>query len=456
MKRLALASLGLWASVSSASLVRADSVAYVVNEQTASISVVDVGAGSTLNHFSTAPGFHPAEAVLDAKSGRLFVAGDGRLMGYDARLPDGRGRSETLAPEANQTCLALDDVGRRVFMTHKRTTGVDGLVTEFKIADPLNPVAVSHTVPGVLDLRLAAWDAKFKRLYVVAADGRVARTSPGSWTWSTVAGAGAPLAAGIIADPANGGVWIATRFPGRIVRITDAGARSQTDLPGARAPRGMSWDGSSALLVAMEDLAQVWSFNTATGSSSVAMSTDPSPVDAGRAANGRIVSANRVGDHQNGSATIGPSPIRTAFAQENPVALVLADIPRLTADPTSASYCYNQLGDNSEKTFTVSNTKLSRSSLNIAAPTIVGLNPGNYVVTTTGCNAATLAWGAACSFKVRFYAQGPSVELPPPFPGTGFRPPTWPAEIRVTATNDSTVDLRIPVRGALSASLCPL
>src|SRR5262245_13313297 len=104
MRSLALAILAL-AGVTElvSSQAHADPVAFVVNEDAASISAVDVNAAALINHFSTqgtnpsSSGLNPQEAVFDPRSGRLFVAADNRLMGFNGRLADGSDRSQTPA-----------------------------------------------------------------------------------------------------------------------------------------------------------------------------------------------------------------------------------------------------------------------------------------------------------------------------------------------------------------------
>ncbi len=462
MRRVTRAFLAFAACVSLGRVTLADPVAYVVNEESFSVSVVDVNASLSRFVFNTngtnpaTSGTHPSEIVFDRTSGRLFVSGQNRLMGFDALLPDGRGRSETPAQD-RASCLALDETGRRVFMSHRTIGGsTDGLVTEFSILDPRNPVATQRTVPGVPELRFIAWDSRYRRVYVVEQNGRVVRTDPDTWTWRVVAGAGAPLPGGIIADPA-GGVWIATRFPGRMVRVTEPGVRTQFNLTGTNAPADMSWDPNTpnTLLIAMEDQALIWSFNTVTGANQGVAGTDMSPVDAGRIA-GKFVSANKVNGNTNGSVTIG-APFSRVGVGVNPVAMVLVDIGRLTAEPAGATYCYNQAGDVSTKTFRIQNTRLDGMPLSVTTPAVVGpaVNADNYTVTSTGCNAATLAWGATCTFNVHFVAEGPSSQPPPIFPIGPFQPATWPAEIVVGASNDASAVVRIPVRAGLSATLCP-
>lgn len=466
MRRVTLATLAIAGIALATATAHADPVAFVVNADSASISVVDVNAGTALGTFSTrgnprATGQEPSDVIFDAKSGRLFVSASGRLMSYNGRVPDGRGLIE-VAAQGQPSALALDDAGRRIFMAHEDLgLGLpDGFITEFSIADPLNPVAVAqHTVRGLPDLRFIAWDPKFKRVYVMEEDGRVARTDAGptNWVFMLVGGAGVTAPGGILADPNAGGVWLSGRGTmGRIMRITEPGLISTaTTLSRGGQPRAMSWDPGTAnsLLLAVQDINEVRSFNTVTNLTSLALATGVAPVDAAKIGT-KVVSANRVASNVNGSVSITGGA--TASTEIKPVAIAVADLPPLFPEPSTATYCYNFAGDSSVKTFTVQNTRLSRLSAVIADPTMAGLNPTNYAV--TGCHNVTLAWGASCTFTVRFSAQPPSIEPPPAFPPPivgGFRPATWPAEIVVASTNAPIVSVRIPVRAALQVAACP-
>lgn len=486
--RVYLAQAALLAILSAGGAAQADPVGYVVNEDSNSVSVIDINAGvtratvSTYDGYSPNAGKAPRDVVVDPRSGRVFVAVQHRLVSFDGRLSMNRMPGEMVAGyhevrqndmvydmaltgvQNESSGLALDDAGRRIFMCHEEIGSHPwGYIHEFSILDPANPKGVrQHTLPDVPDLRFIAWDAKFQRLYVVADDGTIVRASSaglgGDLSFTTLfqGSAGAPNPGGILADP-SGGIWVTSRVPAKLVRIDASGIRTEYAVPGAQHPRGMAFDRSvpANLLIAVDDLDRVKRFTPGTGTFAAdAMSTGDRPQDVAVTLGGAKVSANR---HASGNGSITRDGTSFAITQVKSTALAIADVPRLMADPGSHSFCYNRTGDVAYKSFKVQNLRPDRLPVTLAPVRFGGLNPTNYQIYATStssntCHAARLEWGQTCSFTLKFTASGPSNQ-PPPLFGSGFQVAYWPAEAIVTST-DALSTARISLRGALNLNPC--
>jgi DNA-binding beta-propeller fold protein YncE len=487
--RVQAAAIALLAGASSAG---ADPAAYVVNADSHTVSVVDVAGNLTRANIPTwdgvspSAGREPSDAVVDPRSGRVFVSANHRLVSFDGRLARDRAGNETLAAwrsaigwhEVSQndpaydmgmtgvqdeaSGLALDEAGRRLFMSHEEIGTIpNGFIHEFSIADPASPKGVKrHDVSGARDLREIAWDARYQQLYVVADDGTILRASStglGNLSFTTLfqGSAGAPNPGGILVDPA-GGIWLTSRAPGKLVRIAANGTRTEYPIAGAQHPRGLAFDrGTPAnLLIAIDDLDKVKRFTIATGSFADAMSTDDRPQDVGVTLANQKLSANRFASG-NGSVTRDGMSIATT--QEKSIAMEVTDVGRLTAQPASHAFCYNRPGDvAAPKTFTIRNTRLDRQMMTLGGAQVGGSNPANYTLTSDSCNA-TLAWGSSCSFTLRFVASGPSSQPPAsPFLNSGPQVASWPAQVTVatTAGAASPASVTIPVRGSLYLNPC--
>jgi DNA-binding beta-propeller fold protein YncE len=479
------AQAALLAILSAGGAAHADPMAYVVNEDSNSVSVIDVSAGATRATVSTWDGYSPnagkapRDVVVDPRSGRVFVAVQHRLVSFDGLRSIDRSAGQMVAGyhEVQQndpaydmlmtgvqneaSGLALDDAGRRIFMCHEAIGSHPwGYVHEFSILDPANPKGVKqHTINGVMDLRFIAWDAKYQRLYVVADDGTIVRASStglGNLSFTTLfqGSAGAPNPGGILADPA-GGIWVTSRGPGKLVRIDANGTRTEYAVPGAQHPRGLAFDRSvpANLLIAVDDLDKVKRFTPATQAFADVMTTADRPQDVGVTLAGAKVSVNR---HASGNGSITREGMNFSITQEKSTALAIADVPRLVPDPTSHSFCYNRTGDVAYKKFTVQNTRADRLPLTMAPIQLAGLNPGNYQIWTTSttpntCHAARLNWSQTCEFTVKFTASGPSNQPPSLF--GGYQAAYWPAEAIVSGT-DGLSSRRISLRGALYLNPC--
>lgn len=450
-----LASASAAIALGAADLALGDPIAYAANEESSSITVVDVNAGTVRETIVVADSFprEPRDVAIDPTSGRVFVAGDGQLISFEGRLPDGRGMSRVFS-RGDGTSLAIDNLGRRVFMTHKDLGLGYAIVSEYSISNPAAPRLVNeHWIPDMADLRLVAYDAPYARLYVVEDDGRIARTGPGNTSFTEVANAHeAP--GGILVDP-MGGVWVSIRSSsnGKLVRVPEMDPPRTFVLTGHAQPRGLAWDVlvPGTLLVAV-DAAQgkVIRFTPSTGAVAQVMSTDAKTQDVGVTPGGVRVSVNRVASSGNGTMTKNGALL--AATQAKPVALAVHELPRLSADPPSKSFCYVNYGDTAEQTFTIQNTRLDRSSIDLLPITFGGANSANYqLVGTNSCSSNRLSWGESCAFRVRFTASGPSVEPPPRF-GTALTR-SWPAEAVVSGTGGSATT-RIPLRGAYSLNSC--
>jgi streptogramin lyase len=286
--------------LSAAGAAQADPLAFVVNAGSNSLSVVDGARELTRENLAVWDGSspnatrEPKDAIYDARSGRVFVASRARLVGFDGRIADGRGRSETPARDEGSS-LALDEPGGRLFMSHEQVSPDDpnGAVSEFSLTNLAQPTLVAeHPVPGAPDLRFIAWDAKYRRVCVVDDDGAVARTEKGDLLFAVVPGASAPNPGGILADP-NGGVWVSSRMPGKLVRVTEAGAVSEHLLPNLKQqPRGLAWK-TGQILVAVEELDRVRRFNPTNLTWADEMPTGDRPQDVAVTRAGQTVSANR-------------------------------------------------------------------------------------------------------------------------------------------------------------------
>lgn len=438
-----------------AGAAQADPVAFVVNADSNSVSVVDLTREIVRANLSVWDGGspnatrEPKDALVDPRSGRLFVASRERLVSFDGRLADGRGRFEVAAQDEGSG-LALDEPGRRIFMSHEQLGNYpNGVVTEFSIANPAAPVWIAeHEIAGVPDLRFIAWDPKYRRLYVVDDDGVIARTGAGNLALAPVAGAGAPNPGGIVVDPA-GGVWVSSRGPGKLVRIAENGARSEVVVPNAaQQPRGLAWK-QGQILVAVDDIDKVRRFNPATGVWADEMTTGDRPQDVGvtQATTPQAVSANRRA--LDGSVSVANREIATT--QEKSIALAVVEVARLTPDPSAHSFCWNRAGDTDAKTFSVQNTRIDRLSVDLGTLTRGGSNPGNYSVVSDGCSAARLKWGAVCQFRLGFTASGPSIQ--PPSPWGGVQIAKWPAQVSISST-DNSATATISLQGSLNLNPC--
>jgi YVTN family beta-propeller protein len=483
----------LAAALAVAGSAHADPVAYVVNADANSVSVVDVNGNTTRANIPTwdgvspSAGRAPSDAVFDPRSGRVFVAAQHRLISFDGRYAREQAGNETLAAwrnairwhevrqndlayDALQTGvqdeasgIALDEVGRRIFMSHETIgTHPNGYVHEFSILDPANPKGVwRHEIAGITDLRFIAWDAAQRCLYVVSDDGKVVRattTGLGNLSFSTLfsGAAVAPNPGGILADP-SGGIWLTSRSgsaDGKLIRIHANGTRSDYPIPGAHHPRGLAFDRSSPpnLLIAIDDLDVVKRFTPSSGAFANAMTTDDRPQDVGVTAANQKLSVNRF---SSGNGSVTRDGARIANTQEKSIALAVAEVGRLTADPASHAFCYVRTGSTSSKTFTVRNTRPDRQMMTLGGVQIGGLNPSNYAVTASTCNA-TLHWGDSCSFTLRFTASGPSISPPSSSPYQTIQLATWPAVATVSATPASVgASVQIPLRAVPALAGCP-
>lgn len=439
-------------------VAQTDPMAIVVNRGSDGLDVIDVNAGTTWPAFASGSlGSRPTDIVYDEKSGRIFVSQSASIGSFNARLPDGRGSLPILAAGEGSS-IALDPVGRRIFVSYRSAGGgqTDGLVNEISIANPAAAVITQRTVPGMPDLTFVAWDALNRRVYVVGDDGRVARTSNAGWTWTNIGGIGVPSPGGILADP-GGGVWITGRSPARLMRFLPTDVVSTFPMNAATSPRGLNFDplDPGVIFIAVDDIARVRKYTIATNTFVDSISTDTRPYDVVKTKNGWIVSANRLsGNGTPGNVSINvPGNLaintnRTVPVNIQPVALVSINVPRLHAEPSLGSYCYRRAGDSSTRTFTLQNTRLNRAQVDLGNVTVGGLNSANYVFTGANtCNAARLNWGDTCTFTLRFTATLPSNQPPPPPLG----PPAfayWPAQVSVTSTDlraSATIGLRADV-----------
>jgi hypothetical protein len=163
------------------------------------------------------------------------------------------------------------------------------------------------------------------------------------------------------------------------------------------------------------------------------------------------VSVNRVGSTGPGTMTKNGAYLATIGAK--PVAILVHDLPRLTADPPQKTFCYQGSGDTGEQTFTIQNTRVDRLQMDLLPVAIGGSNPSNYtLVGTNTCSSQRLQWGQTCTFRVRFTAGGPSIQPPPPF-GATWASATWPAEAIVSGASGSGTT-RIPLKAALNLNSC--
>jgi hypothetical protein len=311
----------------------------------------------------------------------------------------------------------------------------------------------THSVPGVPDLRFIAWDARYRRVYVVDSNGAIARTGPGDRVFAAVAGleTAAPNPGGILADPA-GGIWVSSRNPAKLVRILENGTRTEYALANATGARGLAFDVQVAgtILMAVDDLGKVVRFTPSTGTFANAMSTDPRTQDVGVTQSGSLVSVNRVASSGPGSVTL--DGVTVATTQERSIALAVVEVAALTPDPGVHAFCYNRAGDRVERSFQVQHTAIDRRRLDLATLTVGGMNPANYAITADGCSAARLNWGDTCSFSLRFTASGPSNQPPNPFV-TGPQIATWPGEVSI-ASADASARAKIALSGRVNLNPC--
>jgi hypothetical protein len=340
-------------------------------------------------------------------------------------------------------------------MSHEQLgTQPDGVVSEFSIANAAAPIMVaSHSVPGAPDLRFIAWDARYRRVYVIDDSGAVARTGSSNLAFGIVSGleTAAPNPGGILADPA-GGIWVTSRNPGKLVRILENGTMTEYAMSGATHPRGMAFDVAvpGTILIAVDDLAQVQRFTPSTASFALVMNTDMRPQDVGVTQGGARVSANRIASSGPGTVTV--DGVSAATVQDKPVAISVVEVASLTPTPGAQTFCYNRSGDRDEKSFQLQNTAIDRRRLELATLRIGGLNPANYVITADMCSAARLNWGDTCTFSLRFTASGPSNQPPNPFV-TGPQTATWPAEVSIAST-DASASAKIALKAGLNLNPC--
>jgi hypothetical protein len=380
----------------------------------------------------------------------VFVAADGQLVSFNGRLPNPNSSlNRVWTTKGDGTSLAIDEAGRRVFMAHEEGSTGAGVISEFSIADPNAPWLVAeHAVPLSPDPRLVAFDPVYRRLYVVDDNGRITRTGPDDRIFTEMAnrqeGPG-----GILVDPSTGGVWVSIRSSanGKLARIYETGAFRQYVLTGYAQPRGMAWDVlvPGTLLVAIDSDTQgrVIRVTPSSGAIAQVMNTDPRPQDVGVSAQGARVSVNRRASGIDGTMTKDGAFL--AYTYEKPVALLVHELPRLTAEPPNKSFCYQNTGNTGEQTFAIQNTRLDGQPIDLVPIAIGGANPANYrLVGTNTCAAARLSWGQSCTFRVRFTAGGPSVQPPPPPNVVQF--PSWPAEAVVSGTAGSAATTRIPLK----------
>lgn len=448
-KQQTIARVTLVALLATASAASADPVAFVVNGDSHTVSVVDIESRQTRASISTVgqsgfSGLNPTDVLVDPRTGRVFVSSRERLVSFDGRMADGRGFYALTASDEGSG-VALDEAGWRVFMSHEQVGGsANGIVSEYSLGDPNAPAFVrEHEVVGVPDLRFIAFDARNRRVYVVDDGGAIARTHVDDMVFTRLAGVTAPNPGGILADP-NGGVWITSRTPAKLVRVFENGSRSEWTVPDAQHPRGMAWDRevAGALLIAVDDRNRIVRFQPASGAFSNAMTTDARPQDVGTTSGGAIVSVNRIGASVLGSVTANGLTI--AATDLKSTALAVADVARLTPTPNEHKFCYKRLGDRDEATFRIQNTRVNRQRIDLTQLQIGGANPSNYVPISNTCSAARLNWGDTCQFRLRFTASGTSVEPPPSSPYGGA---TWPAEVRIASTDGSS-SVTVPIRAA--------
>jgi DNA-binding beta-propeller fold protein YncE len=430
--------------------------AYVVNAYSHTVSVVDLGSGATVANVPTWDGYapnagrEPKDVLVDPRSGRVFVAARAKLAhfeGFTNNLADDLG----IQDEASG--LALDDAGRRLFVCHEQIgSHPNGFVTRVPISALGMPGSPQQfEVPGVPDLRAIAWDKLDRRVYVVDDDGTVARTGSDDMTFGTLSGVSAPNPGGILADP-SGGVWITSRgTPAVLVRIRENGMATYHTIPNMKVhPRGMSWDRTGKILIAVDDESVVKRFDPATGAFSGAMSTEARPYDVAVTFAGNMVSANRKGDMVAGSVTMDGQT--RATTQVESIAIDVHN-PHLMPDKTAHSFCYNRTGDRSSYRFTLRNTRMDGARMDLAPIQIGGMNPGNYaLVGSNTCAGARLNSGDTCQFTLEFTAAGPSSQ-PPPLFGGGYQVPYWPAQASIAST-DGQSEARISLRGGLSLNPC--
>lgn len=447
----------------------ADPVGFAVNKDSNDVSVVDLTTLATRATIGTLmsgvsdPGAEPTDVVVDPQSGWVYVSSKLRLIAFNGRLAVGKTPPPIVAVNTRDegTGLALDAANRRLFMSHADTAGFAFFtISEFSIADPAQPVFVREIVAPPLsgqstDLRFIAWDAKFRRLYVLAQDGRLYRTGQDNMTFAMPAD-GVINPAGMLADP-SGGVWMTSRIPGTLFRLANAGPLVPY-AAGSNHPRGLAWDpsGKGSVLVAVESRNVVRRFWPHLGAFDAfdPMVTAEEPQDVARTAAGAIVSVNRRINSSAGNVTVAGVSQPVDTTGQRSIALAVAEVARLTATPASHSFCWNQAGDIKTKRFTVQNTRLDRASMNLNAVQIAGPNPTRYVtIGKNTCNAASLKWSASCEFTLQFTAEGACVQPPPQFPG-GAPICYWPSEV-VVASTDGTATTVIPVRGSVALNSCP-
>jgi len=205
------------------------------------------------------------------------------------------------------------------------------------------------------------------------------------------------------------------------------------------------------VLIAVDDLDLVKRFNPSTNQFANAMTTDDRPQDVGVTLANQKLAVSRFASG-NGGVTRDRAHI--ANTPEKSIAMAVTDVARLTPDPASHSFCYARLGDTATKTFEVRNTRPDRQMMTLAGVQIGGLNPSNYTVLSSSCNA-TLNWGDSCSFTLRFTASGSSREYSSWSLFKTIQIATWPAIATVSATPASAgASVQIPLRAQQAVFGC--
>lgn len=447
----------------------ADPVGFAVNQDSNSVSVVDLTTRTTRATIGTLmagpndPGAAPGDVVVDPQSGWVYAASNFRLIAFNGRLAVSTPSVVAVPARDKGTGLAIDVAGRRIFMCHGDLPGLDyGIVSEFSIANPAQPVLIAEHIAertfGVpaTDLRYIAWDPLHLQLYVASSDGVVYVTDAGTMNFVDYS-TRIPTPGGILADPV-GGVWVSSRATGdgRLFRFRP-GVTNTSYAIGNNNPRGMAWDTTipGTIVVAIDTQNVIRRFRPGTGTYDAVdvMLTDANPQDVGVTAAGAVVSLNRRVGAAAGNVTVAGVSQPVDTTGERSVALAVTEIAKLTATPASHSYCWNRHGDVRTKLFTVQNTRLDRLAVTLSPVVMAGSNPGQYVVGKNTCASKALKFGATCQFSVQFTASGGCVQPPPPFPGT-LPICYWPAEVVIASSNGSATT-RIPVRGSVALNPCP-
>lgn len=427
--------------------VRAAEPAFVVNQATNDVSVVDLQTAAV--SFTWGTNANPRAIAIAPNDLSLYVAAGNDVTVIDVLRPVLRVRLDVTLPFVEATGVAVSRDGGKLFVTHRTNIlpNLSAAVTMIDLqeatvaaclrdhTDPCAlgagevPIAVPFT--SLVHVAVSPWDGS---VWVIASDGRMARAAVPGQSFVEVATSAnqRALNPGGLAIGGDGNVAIASNgncgAAAACVKVVVPSlanmlvTRSETFAGLGRLAMGAPTVSGIPVLLSVPPSAQL---SRIAAGPQTNFATGPNPVAAGAGALGTLFTVNENTMPGNGTVSVIGTPLRTVTVGSLPRAAVAS--PRemrgmLRAEQRVLSWTYTNPFGQVGTPQTVQFRNRGFAPLTVTGISIQGTmgpfgpGPVNFSLAGNTCAGATLAFAQTCDVTIGFRSN----PARPPF-GSGDR-----------------------------------